>query len=65
MSILPCGNCGNYWCQGLCWPAQPVQPTVPVVVPSTTVFTWPDRLHPDDIEKIAKRVVELLAEKLK
>jgi hypothetical protein len=32
--------------------------------PTTTTFTWPPepkRLHPDDIEAIARRVLELMA----
>ena len=71
MGDYPCSQCGQYWCGGH-W-VQPDQWVVPFapVVPSTgtsNTFVWPPvhRLHQDDIEAIAKRVVELLlAEKSK
>lgn len=73
----PCSCCGCMPCRGT-WP-YPVQPWHPVeVVPyqpyqptwpaagTTATITWPPapaRLHPDDIEKIAQRVFELLEKK--
>jgi len=58
----PCSVCGTYHTTGMCWRGaysvgaapQPVWYTFPMMP------LLPQRLHPDDIEAIAKRVVEMI-----
>ena len=70
--LLPCSICGNYWCNGMhhvvgcqmCH-SYPCTCTSGWGWAGTTTFKWPpdpQRLHPDDIEAIAKRVVEMMKE---
>lgn len=63
MTWIPCGFCHNAPCT--CWhtlPAQPDPVWVPLVNPAPVTFTWPlpPRLSDEDVERIAKRIVELL-----
>lgn len=61
---FPCTVCGQYWCNGIHHITPTYVPEAPAWTGNTTMtLRWPlspERLHPEDIEAIAKRVVELL-----
>lgn len=62
MTWIPCSRCHNApcTCSATGWPA--TQTFTPTTVTGTSAlfqFQW-QRLHPDDIEAIAKRVMALM-----
>lgn len=64
MTWIACGFCHQIPCQCQWNRPQPVAPMVPVYQPVT--FTpLPQRLSDEDVERIAKRLAELLREPAK